>query len=124
MAAPHDFGRRGEEIAVRHLEGAGWGILGRNFRDGPREIDVIAGRGDVIAFVEVKARRGDAWGHPFDAITWRKRREVVAAARAWIAANRPRPGTVFRFDAVSVALGPRGEPVVEHVQDAWRVGGP
>jgi len=116
----HSRGREGEAAALLHLQSRGWTLLGRNVREGRREIDLIVARGPVVAFVEVKYRRGDGWGHPLEAITWRKRREIAHVARGWLRAH-PHPGPVFRFDAVAVLGGPDGRMRVEHVEDAWRL---
>ena len=51
MARSHEFGRQCESLAAQYLERLGWRILERNYRAGHREIDLIAQRGDCIAFV-------------------------------------------------------------------------
>jgi putative endonuclease len=115
-----ELGDRGEEIAARHLERAGWTILDRNFRIGRKEIDLVARRGDIVAFVEVKTRAGPGYGHPLEAITWKKRREIQQVAAGWI--DRRAPGeVVFRFDAVAVTFARGAPPTVDHVEDAWRM---
>ena len=113
------LGDRGEAIAARHLERAGWTILARNFRMGHKEIDLVAQRGEVVAFVEVKTRAGAGYGHPLEAITARKRREIQQVALAWID-RHGHPHLTYRFDAVAVLVLPGREPEVEHVEDAWR----
>lgn len=121
MVAPHRLGVLGERIAERHLTEAGYRILERNYRFGHREIDLIVARGELVAFVEVKTRAGPGYGHPLEAITARKRREIERVARRW-QAEHGRRGTVYRFDAVGVSLGPDGRPRIEHVPDAWLLG--
>ena len=114
-------GDRGEEIAATFLAERGWAILHRNYRIGHREVDLVARRGEVVAFVEVKTRGGLGYGHPLEAITRKKRREVQAVAAIWV----ERFGTdrdVYRFDAIAILLPTAGEPVIEHVEDAWRIG--
>jgi putative endonuclease len=96
------LGREAEEIAARHLQSRGWTILGRNVRSGRREVDIIAEKGGILAFVEVKCRRNGRYGHPLEAITAAKREEIARVARAWLQAHRPPLGTTVRFDAVSV----------------------
>ncbi len=120
MALSHDFGRLGEELAARHLAAHGWTILQRNFRLGHKEVDLVARRRGIVAFVEVKSRSGDAFGRPLEAITPGKRREIERVARAWVA-RHGRPGEVYRFDAVAVTRGDGAPPRVEHVEDAWRL---
>jgi putative endonuclease len=120
MARPHHFGRVCEDIAARVLTDSGWHILARNFRDGPREIDIIAHRESVVAFVEVKGRADAEHGHPLEAIGFRKRRELATAARAWIARHGS-SRALYRFDAISVVRGESGPWRVEHIEDAWRL---
>lgn len=115
----HDLGRRSETIACDYLKARGWTILERNYRAGHKEIDIIARRAHTIAFVEVKARTRGDYGHPLDAIDWRKRRELAFAARAWLSLN-PTPGCEYQFDAVSVTWQGSAR-VVEHCANAWRV---
>lgn len=124
----HDVGRWGEELAARFLESKGWTVLDRNWRLGRHEIDLVACREDVLAFVEVKTRSGPRFGHPLEAITARKRREIERVARGWLGRHPPVGGGLrqrtVRFDAVAVVGREDGEPVIEHVEDAWRVDGP
>lgn len=117
----HRLGRRFEEVVARHLAAAGWQILDRNVRFRRKEIDLVVRRGDVVAFVEVKGRRGAGYGHPLEAITWRKRREIAEVASWWIQ-RFGQPGLSYRFDAVAVGGGEAGRLAIEHVEDAWRLG--
>lgn len=117
-----DVGRRGEELAARDLVRRGWRILDRNFRWGSKELDLVARKGRILAFVEVKTRRGSGFGHPLEAITRKKRMELESCARAWLRERPPPPGFVRRFDAVAVHLDETGTARIEHVEDAWRVG--
>ena len=116
-----EVGRKGEAIAEAHLVERGWTVLARNFRAGPKEIDLIAARSGVVAFVEVKTRTTSSGGTALEPIRAAKRRAVVTAARRWIHENG-RPGSVYRFDAIGVDL--RGHrAAIEHIPDAWRPGG-
>jgi putative endonuclease len=114
------LGDRGERIAAAFLAARGWVVLHRQYRLGHREIDLVARRGEVVAFVEVKTRGGTGFGDPLEAITWRKRREIQRVALAWID-RFGRPGDVYRFDAVGILLPAGGAPRIDHVEDAWRV---
>lgn len=107
-------------MAAAHLESQGWTILARNYRAGPKELDLVVRRGEVVAFVEVKTRSTRSGGTPLEPVGLRKRRAVQTAARRWIL-EHGRPGTAYRFDAVSVDLTGAG-PRIEHVEDAWRPG--
>ena len=119
MADPQQLGRHGEDLAAGFLRRDGWSILARNWRFHHKEIDLVAEKGGVVAFVEVKARSAGGLGHPLDALTHRKRRDLATAARGWIA-RHGRPGCDYRFDAVWVVRdGTRVS--VRHVEDAWRL---
>ena len=119
MTAP-PLGAWGEELAARHLERQGWTIAARNYRVGRKEIDLVAMRGEVVAFVEVKTRSGEALGHPLEAVTPRKRAEIASVAAGWLE-RHGRDSLVCRFDAIAILPGPDGEPVVTHLEDAWGV---
>src|SRR6266496_6400982 len=73
----HRLGVAGEEQAIRYLQSRGWEVVSHRFRVGRIELDLVARRGHLVAFFEVKARRGTAFGSPFEAITGAKRREIV-----------------------------------------------
>src|SRR5687767_15013018 len=80
----HREGVAGERAAGRYLEHCGWKILAHRFRMGRLEVDLVARRDDVVAFVEVKTRRSNRFGSPFQAVTWSKQREIARVARAWM----------------------------------------
>ena len=120
MSGTHDFGRFCEDLACSALIRAGWRILHRNFRLGHKEIDLIARRGGTVAFVEVKGRRGTAFGHPFEAVTAAKRREIERVALHWIRCHG-RAGEAYRFDAIAVIRPLGGAARLEHLEDAWRL---
>jgi putative endonuclease len=117
-----DLGSRAEAAAAAYLEAHGWHIIARNWRFGHKEIDLIAARAAVVAFVEVKARSSRSWGHPLDAITRSKRRDLEVAARAWVARHAPSdPMTEYRFDAIWVLAHAGEVRRIEHVPGAWRL---
>jgi putative endonuclease len=100
------FGELGERIAVRWLEKSGWRILARRFRSGRRDIDVVAERDGLIAFVEVKARNGSEFGDPVEAVHRRKQRELAKSAQTWID-RHGRVGESYRFDVMGVLVQDR-----------------
>jgi len=127
MGKGHDLGRWGEREAERYLTTRGWSVLARNFRDGPREIDLIVARDDTTAFVEVKTRAGTAedLAGALAGISYRKRADLARAAGRWMRDRGPHRGPcggTFRFDVVLIHAFPVGDPRVEHMPDAWRPG--
>jgi len=102
MQSRTQLARRGEDLAARYLASRGWTIVGRNVRCGRSgELDIIAEREGLLAFVEVKTRRSDAFGTPAEAVTWRKQTRIRRLARDYLARERPRAGAI-RFDVVEV----------------------
>src|SRR2546425_7110707 len=79
----HRQGLAAEQQAIRYLASRGWFVLAHRFRAGRIEIDLIARRGRLVAFVEVKARRSDAFGSPLEAVTGAQRRGRVEGAPGW-----------------------------------------
>jgi putative endonuclease len=120
MAISHDLGSRSESIAANHLTRHGWTLLARNYRSGHREIDIIARQNSTVAFIEVKARAGTGFGHPLQAITALKRREIEIVARWWIYCYG-RAQYVYRFDAIAIFWPRDGPYSIEHFEDAWRL---
>lgn len=117
----HQLGARFEAAAALWLEARGWRVVERNVRFRRKEIDLVARRGSVVAFVEVKGRRGAGWGSPAEAVTWRKRREIESVARWWVE-RHPEADALYRFDVVGVEPDGRGGLAIEHLEDAWRPG--
>ena len=118
------LGALGERVAARWFVAAGYTVLARRFRSGHRDLDLVVARGGVVAFVEVKTRRGAAFGGPLAAVHWRKRRELVRSARVWVA-RFGRPGVAYRFDVFGVLVGRSetggGWVRVRHLADAFQV---
>jgi len=98
------LGELGETLACDELRRRGYAILERRYRTRYGEIDIVARHGDVLVFVEVKARRGDAFGSGAAAVTPNKQRRVARMAADFLVRRRlqDRP---CRFDVVSVAMG-------------------
>jgi putative endonuclease len=105
-----EAGAQGEAAAADFLaKRRGFRIVARNWqspRDRRDEIDLIARDGDVLVFVEVKARSADALVPGYFAVNDRKKRALRRAVHAYLTALKEPPRT-FRFDVVEVALSPR-----------------
>jgi putative endonuclease len=99
--ARHRFGLWAETAATLLLSLKGYRILARRFAVRGGEVDVIAQRGDTIAFVEVKAR-ADMEAASI-AITPQKERRIRIAAARWLAANPRAAGLTLRADAIFIA---------------------
>ncbi len=94
-------GRWGESLAAAHYERQGYTILDRNWRSRTGELDLVLGRGDVIVFCEVKARRSERFGPAAAAVGPAKQRRLRKLAIEWLAATGL-PATELRFDVVAI----------------------
>src|SRR5256885_7044701 len=101
------FGALGEEAAAELLRKAGYRIVARNHRCSRGEVDVIAEKGDLLVFVEVRTRATAAFGGPEETVGVRKQRRVIAAARDYLAQRRRRAEGA-RVDGIAVVDGPQG----------------
>ncbi len=94
------FGRSAEALAAKHLKKRGYRIVAKNYSCVRGEIDLIALDGEVVVFVEVKARSTGDHGEAAQAITGLKRRRLVAAAEHYLLAHPTERS--MRFDVVSM----------------------
>jgi len=106
-------GRGAETLACWYLRLRGWQILARRARVPGGEVDIVARRGRIVAFVEVKARASEeAAAMALD--DWRLRRVAVAAER--LAPRYMRDGDDLRIDALFIV--PRRWP--KHLANVWQ----
>jgi len=111
------LGDAGEEAAAELLRKGGYRIVARNYRCRRGEVDLIAERGELLVFVEVRTRATAAFGAPEETVGFRKRRRVVAAARDYLARRRGSERGA-RFDVVAVVDSPAG-PRLTHFENAF-----
>ncbi len=114
------LGDEAEQAVVEHLQRDGYQIRARNFSCKYGELDIVAERGQVFCFIEVRMRSSAAWGDPSHTVSYGKQRKVVRAALHYLFAHEIR-GKVLRFDVVSV-LGRGRNAQVEHIPDAFDAG--
>lgn len=117
MALHNDFGHWGEEVAAGYLRRQGYTILHRNYRVGHRDLDIVALRGDVLAFVEVKTRRENSLVDAELAVDGRKIQSVSIAANSYI--KRFNINALIRFDVITVVGSPSGAYCINHIEDAF-----
>lgn len=119
MGVAHQRGRGGEDAAARHLVRRGWTVLARNWRAAGGELDLVAARGHVVAFCEVKTRGGA--GALAETLTAAQRRRIARAAAAFLAARPELAGHEARFDLLTVRPG-RWRACVRHQPAAFTEG--
>jgi putative endonuclease len=104
------------------LTALGFGIVARNWRRPEGELDLVAEDAGTCVFVEVRSRTGELFGHPLEAVGWRKRGRVIRAALLYLQ-SQTSPSAGYRFDVVGVLFPTDGgDPTCHHVADAFRVG--
>ena len=114
------LGVRGEEIAVAFLKGQKFVIVERNFRCKGGEVDIVAREGKTLVFVEVKARRNEAYGPPQLAVTPFKQRQISKSALTWLAKHRLQEASA-RFDVIAILLRDHEVPQIEHIRNAFEL---
>lgn len=115
------IGPYGEDIAVSFLKTRGYEIVARNYRKKYGEIDIIAENDGEIVFIEVKTRKSNLFGSPFEAVDLRKQQKMSRVALAYLN-NHGLSDRAARFDVVAVRLDAR-QPEVEVVKDAFELCG-
>ena len=110
-------GESGEALAVKFLKKGGYKIIEQNYRCRLGEIDIIARDGEVLTFIEVKARRTGGFGGPKWAVTPKKQRHISMVALEYLKKTKQMEERA-RFDVVAIRLLPDG-PDVEIIKNAF-----
>ena len=106
------LGAKGENRAANYLKANGYMIIERNFRTPFCEVDIIARKGDILAFIEVKTRLSESFGRPCEAVTPAKQRLYLRAAEYYFSA---RPiDEIVRFDVIEVF-----SDEINHIENAF-----
>lgn len=121
MAQHNETGHKGEQLAADYLRSKGYTIRDMDWRQGHRDLDIIALTPDMLTlvFVEVKTRSDDYLASPELAIDLKKIRNLGLAANSYVKQNRITLD--LRFDIITVVSDPDGHslPRIEHWEDAF-----
>ena len=119
---PSEAGRRGETAVCQYLLQRGYTIRKRNYRIRGGEIDIIAQKGEILAFVEVKSRR-QSEGFPLEYLSPQQQLRIVKASLQYCAAENPDWALQPRYDAATVVTE-RGQIVsIEYIENAFDASG-
>ncbi|MFA5306410.1 MAG: YraN family protein [Candidatus Babeliales bacterium] len=111
------LGAHGESLVADWLEKQGFTILARNYRTRCGEVDIIAERDEVVAFIEVKTRQYEYF--PISqAVTWPKQQRIIKAAKFFIVAYQIRE-KVLRFDVATVIFE-QNHYQIDHIPNAFQ----
>ena len=116
-----ELGTWGEIRAAELLCAKGYRILARNFRCRMGEIDIIAVKDGILAFVEVKLRKNSMYGAPREFVTAAKQRKIRTTACYWLAGHPAAEALQPRFDVIEIVAphGPEGQICLEHLENAF-----
>jgi putative endonuclease len=114
------FGQEGEAEAERYLRRKGYRIVARNVRSTLGELDLVAEDGQILVFIEVKARRTGEFGGAIHAVHRQKQQKLIRLASQFLA-QRHWTDRSCRFDVVLLESTGRAALKVEHIQNAFEV---
>lgn len=103
-----------ERLAADTLRGKGYGIMAQNYRCHLGEIDLIAVKGGVLVFVEVKYRADGTLGDPLEAVGPLKQRRIYRVAQVFMKERHIPQDTPCRFDVIGIC----GREIA-HVENAF-----
>lgn len=106
------LGEKGERKARRYLRLHGWKIIAKNYKNPFGEIDIIASKGGVVAFIEVKTRLNDIFGLPSEAVNSTRKRRYIMGANYYFAGKEI--DCTVRFDIIEVFNGR-----LNHIENAF-----
>ncbi|MBU3758359.1 MAG: YraN family protein [Candidatus Omnitrophica bacterium] len=116
------LGERGEMAGAAFLVRSGYRILETNYRCRLGEVDVIAVRGDRLAFIEIKTRRDHARGAPEEAVHARKQEKLVRLAQSYLRDHENLPEKIS-FDVLALTWNKASGPEFRLIQDAFDLSG-
>ncbi|MBI4091812.1 MAG: YraN family protein [Candidatus Levybacteria bacterium] len=120
MKVSNPVAKIGEDLACKYLVGKGYKIIERNFRKKYQEIDIIAIINSTLVFVEVKTRRSDSFGSPFESITPWKLKHLVRLAQYYKQLH-PSLSDYMRMDAIGIILSDDNQ--VENLEHLENISG-
>ncbi len=117
MARQQTIGNLGEEKATLFLQEIGYQILERNWRFSKAEIDIIAKDGEVLVFVEVKAKSYTYFGAPEESVSAYKENLIIDAAHQYML--KIGHDWEIRFDIISIVFDKNKNASITHYKDAF-----
>lgn len=116
-----ELGTWGEDKAAVYLRKKGYTVIEKNFSCRFGEIDIIAKKGGMIVFTEVKLRKNNDFAEAREFVTYSKQRRIISTAQLWMMKNglELQP----RFDVIEI-YAPQGtstrRPEINHIEDAFQ----
>lgn len=117
MAQHNKLGEWGEQKAIEYLMCKGYTIVEHDWKYNRRDLDIIAFKDRVMAFVEVKTRRNTVFALPEQSVDKKKMKSICLAANAYVRMRRIR--WKIRFDIISVVGTNDEDCQISHIEDAF-----
>ena len=106
------LGVNGEKKARKYLKSNGWKIVETNYKNPFGEVDIIAGKGEVLAFIEVKTRTTEDFGAPNEAVDLKRQNRYISAAKYYFTGRQI--DCTVRFDIIEILNGQ-----INHIENAF-----
>ena len=119
MAEHNELGKWGEDEATLYHENEGYVVIDRDWRDGKRDLDILAVSpdGKTLVVVEVKTRSGEEYQQPEEAVDAKKMRNLALAANTYV--KEKQVDRELRFDIITVVGVGHQVKHIEHLVDAF-----
>jgi putative endonuclease len=113
------LGDAGERYAERQLSEQGWRVRDRKWRCREGELDLVAERGRLLAFVEVKTRRGESHGKAEESVSSSRCDRLLDLAAIYVSEHPDLDDRLWRVDLIAITLDRAGSVVrYTHIEDA------
>ncbi|HDS09603.1 MAG TPA: YraN family protein [Firmicutes bacterium] len=106
-----------EDLAEKYLQNLGYSTVDKNYRSGRYEIDLIMRKDKTLIFVEVKFRRSNAYGRPYEFLSKKQKLNIIKASVTFIRTRSDLRDYVYRFDVVSILE----EGEIHHYPNAFSI---
>jgi putative endonuclease len=119
LSDPHQLGRWGQNWAETYLRRQGLRTIARNYAFSGGELDLVMAEKDgTMVFTEVKTRRNEDFYPAVAAVNQKKKQKITRTAKRFLRqfkiSERP-----LRFDIITVVLGEKGDPEIQHYPNAF-----
>ncbi|MCE5193841.1 MAG: YraN family protein [Nitrospiraceae bacterium] len=111
-------GIEGEKLAEDYLKDKAYRIISKNYKTKIGEIDIIADDNGTLVFVEVKTRKSNYFGYPFEAVGSKKQHKLKNLALLYL--KKYKLDCPVRFDVISILLN-TADGHIEHIKDAFEI---
>lgn len=96
------IGNAAEQVALHYLQRQGLQLLERNYHSRYGEIDLIMLERDCVVFVEVRARKSNAWHCASESVDWRKQQKIIKTAQCYLQNYAIYADNDCRFDVIAI----------------------